>query len=166
MKEIILKHFQRYPGLELADMYKLVYQASMGCEHAILNEESVRGWMNQELEEMGSGPDESLAESISPDGRIVRVHLRPYVAAGRSINDLLDAFINTARLFEPSKTKLNQYLTEMKSLVSHTGFPYSENEVSIFLHQIEEKGYPVLHHSKSYISLYRPVYRVVLKQLL
>jgi len=82
--------------MQIQDVYKLLHQAAMGSEHAVSNPESARGWLIRELAEMGEGVPEPLIDPISPDDEIVRVHMRPYVAAGYDPDLLLDAFIRTA----------------------------------------------------------------------
>ena len=69
MKKILIEHAGRYPQWEPADLYKLIYQAAMGPGHALTDEGPARDILLREIAKLGSGPDEPLNESISPDGR-------------------------------------------------------------------------------------------------
>jgi hypothetical protein len=60
-------------------VYKLLHQAAMGSEHAAPEEALARAWLDRELSQMGPGPAEGVVDPISPDGEVVRVHLRPFV---------------------------------------------------------------------------------------
>jgi hypothetical protein len=91
------------------DLYKLIYQAAMGPEHAVSDEAGARKWLLEEIRNLGSGPEEPLVDSISPDGGVVRVHLRPFVRAKADVEQLLDAFLYTAHEFHGSTQRLETY---------------------------------------------------------
>jgi hypothetical protein len=82
IEDVLHAHIARYPAMQIQDIYKLVHQAAMGSEHAISSARGPRMWLERELAEMGSGPEETLIDPISGDGQIVRVHLRPFLARG------------------------------------------------------------------------------------
>ena len=87
------------PAATAQDFYKLVHQGVMGSEHAVGTGDAARAWMQQELASLAPAPAgvmEPLLEPLPPDGRYVRVHLRPYVARGLSTDALVNAFIATA----------------------------------------------------------------------
>jgi len=157
MIEAVLQfHLNRYPKMQIQDVYKLLHQASLGSEHAVSNPESARCWLVQELAEMGEGISEPLIDPISPDGKIVRVHLRPFVSAGHDLNLLLDAFIRTANEYRGNARWLEQYWREAFGV---TGF--SIREMDEFFYALKEKNFPAVHHSTEYKKLYHPAYRVV-----
>jgi len=95
-RRILENHFLRYPQMQIADLYKLLHQAALGSEHAVRDERVARDWLEDELVEMGDGPDDPLMDPLTPDGQILRVHLRPYRRAGKKSEMLLKAFIQTA----------------------------------------------------------------------
>ena len=45
------------------------------------------------LRRLGVGPEDLIADPISPDGKLARIHLRPYLAAGYGIDMLVIAFL-------------------------------------------------------------------------
>ena len=77
LKRVLLIHVQRYPRLRPQDLYKLIYQAAMGCEHAVQNVAEARSWLESEVKSLRKGPEEPAIDPIAPDGRIVRINLRP-----------------------------------------------------------------------------------------
>ena len=153
---ILQAHLSRYPVLRIQDLYKLLHQAAMGSEHAVSNREAVERWMTRELAEMGDGIVEPLIDPISHNGEIVRVHLRPYVAAGHDPMLLLDAFIRTANEYHGNAQFLEQY---WQDAVKMDIFPVSEMDG--FFRGLKEKCFPAVHHSAEYERLYQPAYRVV-----
>ncbi|HEU0296486.1 MAG TPA: hypothetical protein VFR47_27365 [Anaerolineales bacterium] len=156
IEAVLRSHLVRYPSMQIQDMYKLIHQAALGSEHAIASADGARQWLQRELTQMGSGPEESLIDPISPDGQIVRVHLRPFVAQGGDPEALLNAFIRTANEFHGSQQVLNAY---WKAAVELQQFP--SPEMNEFIESMRLKKYPAVHHSADYESLYRPAYRVM-----
>lgn len=163
IENILLSHFSRYPGMQLRDVYKLLHQAALGSEHAVLDVQSARNWMNRELSEMGTGPAEALMDAISPGGEIVRVHLRPFIAAGGAPEHLLAAFIQTANEWRGEIQQLEKYWAAARQLAVESRIPFKPAELEDFVEPLMEKGFPAVHHSPEYDRLYRPAYRVVMK---
>jgi hypothetical protein len=161
MEAVLRSHLLRYPFMQFQDVYKLIHQAALGSEHAISSADGARRWLQRELAEMGSGPEESPIDPISPDGQIVRVHLRPFVAQGGDPELLLNAFIRTANEFHGSQQVLNEYWNTAMDL-QH--FPSSE--MNEFIESMSVKKYSAVHHSADYERLYRPAYRVMYRPYL
>lgn len=155
-EEILRFHLDRYPEMQIQDVYKLLHQAALGSEHAVSKPELARNWLTRELAEMGEGPAEPLIDPISPGGGIVRIHLRSFVAAGYDSDLLLDAFIRTANEYQGEAYLLERY---WQAAVEIATFP--KLKMNKFFHSMQAKYYPAVHHSSKYENLYRPAYRVV-----
>src|SRR6478609_7243711 len=93
LRRIISAQVVRHPLMEPQDLYKLLHQAAMGSAHAVEDTAGVRLWLERELTTMGEGPVDPLIDTIAPDGSVVLVNLRPWVAAGRSTDSLLASFV-------------------------------------------------------------------------
>lgn len=159
--ELIAHHLRRYPRMELADVYKLLHQAAMGSGHAVGDSAEARAKLEEELTRLEEGPDDPVADPISPDGKVARIHLRPYVAAGHNVDLLLDAFIHTAQAYPGAPDRLERFCACLGDVAAAGGLPYARNEVESYVKTIAARGYPVVHHSDAYRSAYRPAYRVV-----
>ena len=109
LEQILVNHFSRTPAMQAQDVYKLLFQAALGSEHAVDDEKSVRIWLARELTEMGAGPNDPLLDPISPDGQTLRVHLRPYLHSGKDPEILLKAFLRTAAEWRGSTETLKAY---------------------------------------------------------
>jgi hypothetical protein len=170
LREILADHAARYPRLEAQDLYKLIYQAAMGNEHAVSSAVQVRDWLEREVAALGEEPDRSLSDPtidpISPDGRIVRVHLRPYIAAGEDLAGLLEAFVRTAEMYAGTEERLRRYWAVVERMAEVGGLSVGSDRVREFFAQMEAQGLPAAYHSAAYRDAYWPAYRVVLRELL
>jgi hypothetical protein len=174
-QRVLQEQFTRYPLMEVQDLYKLVFQAAFGCEHAVLDAAAARSWLTSEIQGLSEGPPEPVVDTISPDGRIVRVNLRPYLAAGGlrpslaaggDAEILLEAFVRTAGEYRGTIEQLQRYWGHAMAFVTAKRFPLSADQLADFFEQMNARGYPSVHHSASYQNAYRPAYRVALRECL
>lgn len=165
-QQILLEQARMRPRWQLQDVYKLAFQAALGSEHAVPDEAAARRWMEQEIAALGSGPADPIIEPISPDGRLVRVNLRPYLTTGGSVQALLGAFLRTAALWQAQRQALQQYLAWAQKLIETSVLAFPPAGAQSFFQNLAEAGFPPAHHSPTYRDLYSPAYRVVLLSLL
>lgn len=162
--DIIFSHVHRYPAMQLVDVYKLAHQASLGSEHAVSDKAAAQRWLAQELAGLDPGPDEPLPDPISPDGLLLRIHLRPFLAQDGDLDALIEAFVRTANEFRGSVAALESFWAEVVSLVRSGDLPFSPAEAQEFGKQMASKGYPAAHHSIIFRTSYHPAYRVVARE--
>lgn len=161
VRRVILSEVAHHPQMAPADLYKLLHQAAMGSEHGVPDTVSVRLWMERELSTMGEGMGELAIDTIAPGDRVVRVNLRPWVAAGRSTDSLLTAFVRTAALFAGDTAVLGRYLAIADTLAAQSELPFEAAAWRAQVDGARRDGYPAVHHSDLYEANYRPAYRVV-----
>lgn len=159
--QLLGHHLKRYPLMQLDDIYKLLHQAALGSAHSIDDPVAVRRRLEREAAALGPGPEEPIADVISPDGKLARVHLRPYLDAGHDLGALADAFVQTAKIYPGSRDKLAKFCGCLGDLAAAGGIPFSGDRVVEHFAAIARSGYPVLRHSQAYRDAYRPAYRVV-----
>ena len=95
-----LAHGAQDPAVAAEDAYKYLYHAARGGEHALADETAAGLWLAREWATLGPPqPREELWEPLTADGRIGRLHLRPYKAQGGNKEALLEAFLAGARDF-------------------------------------------------------------------
>lgn len=165
-QQILLLQANQRPSWQLQDVYKLAFQAALGSEHAAPDETAARRWLEQEIASLGPGPADLTIEPISPDGRLARVNLRPYLAAGGSPDALLDAFLRTATTWLGDRDALCRYLAWVVDLAETGPLAFLLSEARSFFHNLAQSGFPPAHHSEIYRQTYSPAYRVVLLSLL
>ena len=153
--------------MRIEDAYKWLFHATMGGEHAVTDDAGPRSWMDREWGGL-SLPLRSEPESqpLRPDGKIVRVNMRPYKARGGDSEMLLAVFVESAKRFKSDK---KEFVREWQALglflraakvghLSATSWAKLDREMLPL-------GYPAIHHSAEYEKVYRPAYRVVLGEL-
>lgn len=166
--QLLTRHHERYPRMQIADLYKLIHQATFGGEHAVPDPDRARQQLIREAvglttesAERGRAAPEPLIEPLTPDGAIFRVHLRPYLAAGGRLESLLDAFVSTANGYAGSPRRMRAYWGVARRLAIEGRLPFRADRLDDFLAAREAAGFPAVHHSEAFVNSYRPAYRVV-----
>ncbi len=166
-QNILLAHASRFPLWQVDDVYKLIFQAAQGSEHAMINREHARTWLEQELSFLTPVQfPEPLIEPINTDGSIMRLNLRPFARLKLPADMLLDIFVRTAAEYYGSTVRLENYAAQTLPLAGEILPKIDASELEIFLADMQEKGYPSVHHSKIYTREYAPAYRVILREFL
>ena len=161
MQSVLIEHNRRYLHWALDDLYKLIHQSALGVAHSLKDKNSVRAALIGELEDIRPGPDDPLVDPISPDGSLVRVHLRPFSALNIDAELLVEAFIQTGRTYAPSVRLLLEYAHVAASLAQEGRLSFSPDVVNSYFNDLRASGFPAMHHSSRYREEYRPAYRVV-----
>lgn len=165
-RQIVARHVARFPRMEPQDVYKLVFQATMGSRHAGLDSAMAQEWLDREIAALQPGPAEPVLDTIAADGRLVRVNLRPFLAAGGSRDALLQAFVRTAHGFAGSEDALRRSLGFAEAMADARLLPFRRTALHVYFERMRSQGYPAVEHSAAYEAAYRPAYRVVLRSLL
>lgn len=165
-RPVLRAEARRHPALTPQDCYKLLYQACLGSEHAIGDAAEAARWLERELAGLGPGPDEPLVDPVSPDGRIVRVHLRPFVARQGDRTRLLAGFVETASTFKGSRPALEAAWAQVVELAAAIELPFAAEAAREFGAKMAAQGYPAVRHSPAYRDAYRPAYRVLAREYL
>lgn len=152
--------------MQLLDIYKLLHQAALGNSHLIDSQERALQRLRDELNTLKDGPAEPVWEPLSPDGRLVRVHLRAYAAAGFDIDSLAAACAKSPETCPPAPDKLVRFCSCLGDLADEGILPFSRQDVVSCMEELAEAGYPAVHHTLTFRENYRPAYRVVDVELL
>ena len=162
-RAVINTQLQRYPAMQIQDLYKLVYQAALGNEHLMTDSAMVHDYLIRELESVQADSNEPLLEAISPDGAVVRLNFRPFKARHGDHRALLQAMMQTARTFQKSPGRLARYLSHLEQMADSGDIPFDATTAQSFFREMREKEYPAVHHSAAYKEQYAPAYRVILR---
>lgn len=151
-----------YPKAEAADVYKLAHQGIMGSEHAVGSAADAHAWMQREIAELPSRPETSLhqatlIEALPPDGRFVRVHLRPYLARNGQPGALSEGFVATAN---SARGDTAVFACAIRGLAA-SKTSNNVQPVMAFFREQQKRGYNAVHHSVAFEAAYAPAYRVL-----
>jgi hypothetical protein len=158
----LLRYQQRlHPGMQARDVYKLLYQAAFGVEHLLTDTAGVKAFLKQELAhtDTGSGP-EPLLERISPDGRMVRVNLRPLRALNFPADSLVEAMFTSAAETIADSMLFHRGWNEYVALVRYGLLP-APADLAEWTRRVADGELGPAHHSAGYVEANRPSYRVV-----
>ncbi len=162
---LIRAHLGRYPEAQIADVYKLLHQGVFGPGHAIVNKKATREWLEHEASQQTPAADEMLIESVHPDGLMVRVHLRPYLAHRGSLAALLDAFVRSAERVQGDPDTMARWWSLFQALCAQGELcsrVCEQREAMLFGRVRAQENWPAVHHSPAYCQAYRPAYRVLI----
>jgi hypothetical protein len=142
------------------DVYKLLHQATFGPGHLIASKKEALEWLEHELDQQRPSLDEPFIESIHPDGLIVRLHLRPFLAHRGPVKLLLDAFVRSAGQIDGDAAIMAARWRTFESLRDYAS-QFPPREVELFGLVRERERWPAVHHSPVYNETYHPAYRVL-----
>ena len=161
-RELIIKHCEKYPLLEVRDVFKYVYQSSYGCEHLVLSAEVVTEYIRKEYESMPKGSN-IMIEAL--DGDYSRVGLG-YLGLGLSAEALGELFCRSAKKEENGRLYLEEKIDVIRELINEGKIPFSLSEFETLLNQWRQLGYPAIRHSEIFRNAYHPAYRVIANEYL
>ena len=159
VKKLVNDHLKMRPAMEVVDVYKLLFQGVYGVGHILTGDAKSYLFDEAVKIKVQDHPEETLVESVSPDGEIIRVNLRPFLRKKLSLTILFEAMMRStvdgdAKLFlERWKAYVN--------LVETGELPFSKLEVEELDMKINPNHIQPMHHSQKYRNEYYPSYRVV-----
>ncbi|MCH8274865.1 MAG: hypothetical protein IH851_08745 [Armatimonadetes bacterium] len=150
-------------AVRIEDAYKWLFHAARGGEHAIADPQGPKDWLDREWAALSKRvEDEPLIAALRPDGRIVRINLRPYKAQGGDKAALLDAFIRSAREFRDDASSFELLWKLLgERLKKASAGPLTAAEWERLDDSTRNEGFPAIHHSEEYERVHRPGYRVL-----
>ncbi len=162
--KLLVTHANRYPQMAVQDIYKLLYQGTMGSEHfqdsiADYEEDLMEEW--QQIE-----PDNSLPiwENLRLDGQIVRFYLAPFKAREGQLSQLMTLSYWTTTLYEGSLEDLkSSWETFEKICRERKWSKFALDEVEEFGEWLRKNQYPPVHHTEVYKDTYQPSYRLLMR---
>jgi hypothetical protein len=157
--ELVGEHKAARPEMRARDVYKLLYQGVFGVGHIM----GPGAWDYLQTEAQGldvmAQPLDPLLESVSLDGSVVRVNLRPFIREGHSLNKLMEA------MRESDITGISAAFLEswdaFAELVWSGQLDFEHNEVDAINKTLDRAKPQPIHHTQQYRDAYYPAYRVV-----
>lgn len=160
MINIIKEHLDRYPRMQIQDAAKLLYQNEFGGGHMIANPERSLLRLHKEHASLTTEMKHQTPYMESIGSQMYRIYLST-LSYGLSEETLNKIFVQSANhkkgKLSSFEEKLGIFLNACKTGV----LPFPATEVSKFIKDWKEKGYPVISHSSVYREAYSPAYRVI-----
>lgn len=156
-RDCLLRHFRKYPRLQIRDIFKYIYQSSKGCEHMVSSPDFLTEYIRREYDGPSAAGSE-LTEAL--DGAYSRVHLS-YLNEGLDAETLGKLFFLSAKKEENGQENIEQKLDVARELVRHGELPFDIDEFDRAAEEWRSAGYPAVRHSEGFRENYKPSYRVI-----
>ncbi len=160
VRSAIERQLTTYPESTLQDLYKSFYQEHFGPGHIISDTASARRYLMRELSEMGK-TQSPYFEPTASQGDYVRVYLSAIADSLITAEQLLDAFVRSANLWqEPDVSWMEKWETII-SIIQANKIELEGFETDLPLLTEAARNNQAVHHSRRYNEAYHPHYRIV-----
>ena len=164
---LVISHINRYPAMEVQDVYTLIYQGAMGAGNLSADVQGFTERLMKEFEETESDDKKALWETIRPDGELVRVYISALKARGGNMQALSTLCLWTSSIFVGDKEDLINGWDTFKHICTDNrlrNFP--EEEILEISEWAEKNKYPSMRHSATFRETYHPHYRLLRRDFL
>jgi hypothetical protein len=170
--DFVVATLVRHPVSEVRDVYKLLYQAFLGAEHAVADARKAEEWLRSEWGEVGPDDRIPLMEPIFIPGvtpPLYRLNLAPAKAMGIPLETITEEFLRVAREFPKSYPTGNDNLRDgflaawecVGEAVRSGRAGLDQDEYTRFSEKMKNAGWPMAYHSPAYRDACKPHYRLV-----
>jgi hypothetical protein len=164
---LVISHLNRYPYMEVQDVYTLIYQGAMGAGYYSADVDGFEERLIKEFEETKEDEKKPLWETIRPDGELVRVHMSALKARGGQPQALSTLCLWTASIFQGDEQDLMDGWTTFWHVCRGNRLSkFPEVEIAEFDEWIKKNKYPSTHHSVVFRKAYDSHYRLVRREFL
>ena len=159
IEDILLKHYQKYPQMELNDFIKLIYQNSFGPRHMHNpSKEDVLKYLDEEIKVVTN--ETEIIEDIGNG------YVRVYLSKETNIEKLSNDFLNS--MIEDTYTETNirvfyRKINILIKLIKKGSIKLPKKESINLVNEYLSNGINPVRHTKIYNELYKPHYRVIRK---
>ena len=165
--KLVISHMNRYPAMEVQDVYALIYQGAMGAVYLSADAGGFEERLIKEFEEAKTDEKKPLWETIRHDGELLRVHISALKARGGQPQALSTLCLWTASIFEGDKVDLMDGWDTFQHLCRDNRLrKFPEKEIFEFTKWAQKNKYPSARHSTTYRDAYDPHYRLVRREFL
>lgn len=165
LAELLSEQTSIYPLMRPRDVYKLIYQATLGPSSFFIGTESecLQGLLAEIRQLQPAIHDgEREYETLCRERGLVRVNLRPYLNRGGKAEELARALCLTGRDYRGSFAEFLASLDATAPLLDENALGFDGSRFTTLVERMRSENYPRSTHSPEYALAYRPAYRIVL----
>ena len=162
-EEILQLHHGRYPGMQIADMVKLIYQNEFAGGHLIDDEDRCLKRLTEEIRLLRGSSVLNIPSVLFEEigNGLCRLNLAAKESLNIDIETINRFFISTSNYISGNIQSFEEKLSIFKQCCVDGTLPYKPEKVEDWLEEYRKQGYPPMHHSGEYRALYSPAYRIV-----
>lgn len=162
--ELFQAQAKLYPAMEGEDLYKLLYQATMGPSAFFIGGESgvLRG-LQAEIKQLAPAIHDGEAEYefLCQERGLARINLRPFLRNGGKAEEMAHALCLTTHSYRGEVEELDASLDWVTERLEELGFATEKKDWRKLITQMRNRGFPPGIHSENYAITYRPAYRIL-----
>ncbi len=163
-KNILLRHIEKYPDMQIEDALKIAYQSAMGPSHLLEHgNENAKKYLVREFAAIKPDSSTELTENIS--NGIIRVNLIKFKSLALNIDSLFEAVKKTAAIMNPDTALFLKHINIIENMIVSEELKYSTEAFRKLIQVTKEKKFSPFHHSSVFIEKYDPHYRIVSKSI-
>ncbi len=160
VRSAIERQLATYPESTLQDIYKSFYQEHFGPGHIISDTASARRYLMRELSEMGK-TQSPYFEPTGSQGDYIRVYLSAVADSLITAEQLLDAFVRSANLWQEPTVSWMEKWEAIVSIIQANKMEIEGFETDLPMLTEAARNNQAVHHSHRYNEAYHPHYRIV-----
>lgn len=160
LKNLLTKHYLKYPLSETIDFLKLIYQNEFGAEHMAPDEPDSYKIITDELDKIPLAPNDNDYYDNIGNG-YSRLFLRTIQEESLTTITLNRFFIYTTAHSKGNTKGFEEKVDVFYRMCLSKTLPYPPEDIKFELEKIRKSGYMAVSHSKRYKEAYTPAYRVV-----
>ncbi len=169
LPKLLASQARLYPLMEAEDVYKLIYQATLGPSWFFIGDKSeVEKGLFNEIRQMEPAihDGETDFELLCEARGLVRVNLRPYLLHGGKASELAHALCLTTQNYRGSRAELKASLDAAVDLLPDLALACDAKKYKELIGKMATANYRPGVHSEPYALAYRPAYRIILQEYL
>ncbi|MGD8782596.1 MAG: hypothetical protein PVH88_27025 [Ignavibacteria bacterium] len=161
----VMNELKYYPEERLIDLYKSYFQGYWGPGHLIKDTSSALNYINYELE-TAEKYDSIIYQPLGHYDKFLRLNLLLVKENIIPKDEYLNSFIQSANSIDkPNIEDWKKEWDQVLSVIDEIGIKFEnyEKDKSFIDSLLSENKY-VVHHSKEFVEIYNPHYRVISKK--
>ncbi len=156
-RELLLENFNKYPEMQIEDIFKYLHQSCYGCSHLLRDLDGAVKCIENEYNSRSAFRNELITFL---DGEYSRVDLG-CISKGLDINTFAKLFYISASENIDGKSKLEEKLKIVEELINNEILPFDIAEFQQKRDKWKSQCYCAVRHSEVYRENYDPTYRVI-----
>ncbi len=159
--DLLQIHFNLYQEISVQDIYKLLYQGTMGPRHMLQHVDKAHAYLLKEWQEVPENTDKPLLVPVSTDHTVVRINFQTAKANGITAESIWEMKYQTALHFVEKKKNFKSLWWKTMELAQNQKISYTLDQFHELDQNAWEGNYPAMHHSESYRMANYPAYRII-----
>jgi len=152
-----------YPGAEIEDYFKSLYQSVFGPDGAEMNEAGALKFLEDEKAGLSPRHEDPFIEPLGK--RFSRVYLSKAVATNLSPRTFVRLHLLSTKAPKGDQNEFLSSLFDLEKAIPECGLPFGPEEFSAFFASYEKGGFGPLRHGDFYKRAYNPHYLLLSRPL-